>query len=313
MQATCELDWGDNLVIIDPAEWTYEWWIEPDGNGTGISSTIAEVCNFTLGDDQWHTLRCRVTRIDCPMKVAEIDVRVLSAPTPTTPPTTTPCPCDEHPRSLCEAGLRHPNCFECSEGWVFILASVDDFCLKEYSLEHFQWDYYKRPASLPVWHDPPEEPTPEQPVPDHPTLPMTPDQYEVRGYASLCQIDSNTFGTVNEKRVLRMEADFDAEDITDAEVAYLHCWTGTGAQPGQLFWQNSTPRKIDRLSICKSAEHRDQNTRPARVATFQFYRSGSHIAFRFIIGNSTGKPVVGGAVAINWAKAQILGARFDYE
>jgi hypothetical protein len=71
MQATCELDWGDNLVIIDPAEWTYEWWIEPDGNGTGISSTIAEVCNFTLGDDQWHTLRCRVTRIDCPMKVAD--------------------------------------------------------------------------------------------------------------------------------------------------------------------------------------------------------------------------------------------------
>jgi hypothetical protein len=141
---------------------------------------------------------------------------------------------------------------------------------------------------------------------------MDPQYYMAFGYASLVQVDSNTFGTQNEKKVLRATIDYATDDVPDILAAWLHVWTGTGAQPGQLMWNGSTARRLDRLSLRKSDQHKIQKTRPARLATYNFYQSGSHVAFRIIIATEDVKPVIGGAVALNWMKGGIIGARNDY-
>jgi hypothetical protein len=301
VQAECIIDWDDPTQVFHQEEWTFTWSLSPSAVCTSeILSTSANHCSFVLGDTDIHTLKCVATRTGC--SASEAVMKVQSGALPVEPRPVLPCLCTVDPRAVCNL-LTHPDCTPCGEGWVFISASVDDFTLKEFSEKWLQWDYYTPPAPpLPAW------------VPDsHPTVPMADAAYRVDGYTSLLQVDSNTFGAQAEKRVLRMTTDFDADDVPDVTSAYLHVWAGTGAQAGQLFWQKSKPRRIDRLSLRESQFHREENTRPARQATYQFYRSGTHVAFRLIIGNEEGKPITGGAVSLNWAKGQVLGSRKDYE
>jgi len=310
--------------------WEYTWTLTNTVNGLSeIVSTVGNVATVKLSDTDEHILKvsvdfkmpgCTYPEPSHKFQLTEIPSDVL------------PCNCNLEPNALCPL-LVDPKCDECSAGWVFIAAGAGFLCnapapatapmppeysLKEYSTSELRWEYYKAPSGpmLP-WTDTKDAVNTETEcsaatLADHPTVPMDPQYYMLFGYASMLQVDSNTFGTQNEKKVLRATIDYATEDVPDLLAAWLHVWTGTGAQAGQLLWTGSTARRLDRLSLRKSDAHKIQKTRPARLATYNFFQSGAHVAFRIIIATEDVKPVIGGAVSLNWMKGGILGARNDY-
>lgn len=194
-----------------------------------------------------------------------------------------------------------PNCLDCGNAWVFVMASAADKCLKQYEPDV----YYRESCEL----TDDESTGLDWTIYDHPTTSAT---YERDGYCSLLQTDSMQFGTSREKTVQKAVVDCDVDDNVDSLAAYLHCDVGYGAQPGRLMWQESEPRRIDELSGATDVEHEDDNTRPGQNATFYFHRRGHQIGMRLIVGRDTRYPVTGGRIAINAIDMKVRKAAGDY-
>lgn len=307
--------------MTSPSTWDYTWSLTNTFAGvTEIVSQNRNVVSVKIGDLEPHEIKVVVDfkLPGCTYPEPKYTLKINKLPPPP------PCDCAIDCSAICEY-LTDPKCDECSEGWVFIAAAASflggmnipednpyyrypvDYSLKEYSTTELRWDYYRSPKGpILVWDEV-----------DHPTIEINYANYLMLGYSSLVQVDSNTFGTQNEKRVRRTAIDYATEDVPDELAAWLHVWTGTGAQAGQLLWTKSKARRLDRLSLKTSVGHRTPpilQTRPSRQATYAFFQSGTHIAFRIIIAGEDidGDPVVGGAVSLNWMKATILGAKNDY-
>jgi len=136
--------------------------------------------------------------------------------------------------------------------------------------------------------------------------------YEDRGYVTILQTDSQDIGSPTNKTVQRVAVEYDAPDVVDANAAKLHVDIGYGAQPRQLIWQDSTPRPIDRLSTEAEAALIAANKRPNRMATFQFFRTGSQIGFRIMVADANKGPVIGGAVSLNEMTIGMRTSHGDY-
>ncbi len=54
------------------------------------------------------------------------------------------------------------------------------------------------------------------------------------------------------------------------------------------------------------------NIRPNKVASFQFFRTGSQIAYRLMISDAAKGPVKGGSAALNEMNVSIRGSHGDY-
>lgn len=196
-----------------------------------------------------------------------------------------------------------PDCSPCGNGYKFIMASAQDKCLKEYDPGFYARQVCTTPeinngrSGLP-W-------TPD----NHPTTTV---QYEDRGYISMIQTDAMDMGSPSNKTVSRFAVEYDAPDVPDPLAAKLHADIGYGAQPRAIVWQGSTPRPIDRLSSGSEAAMKAKNLRPNRMATYQFFRTGSQIAYRLMIADANKGPVVGGAASLNEMSVTIRTSHGDY-
>lgn len=206
-----------------------------------------------------------------------------------------------------------PDCTPCANGYKFIMASSQDKCLKEYDPDFYGRelcirDEQYRSFAADTWTSI-----------DHPTTTTcrTTDSpyyvaYEDRGYVTILQTDSQDMGGPNNKTVSRIAVEYDAPDVADSKAAKLHADVGYGAQPRQLIWQGSTPRPIDRLSTEAEAALIAANKRPNRMATFQFFRTGSQIGFRIMVADANKGPVIGGAVSLNEMTIGMRTSHGDY-
>ena len=207
--------------------------------------------------------------------------------------------------SVCDAVADNPSlepdCTPCGNGYKFIMASAQDKCLKEYDASYYAREYCttaeNQRSGLP-WT-----------ATDHPT---TVANYTEYGYVSVIQTDSMDVGTPNNKTVSRIVVEYDAPDVPDDLAAKIIAEVGYGSQPRKLIWQSSTPRPIDRLSAASEAAMLANNIRPNKVASFQFFRTGSQIAYRLMISDASKGPVKGGSAALNEMNVSIRGSHGDY-
>ncbi|HSG19835.1 MAG TPA: hypothetical protein VLA31_03625, partial [Burkholderiaceae bacterium] len=194
-----------------------------------------------------------------------------------------------------------PDCTPCGNGYKFIMASSQDKCLKEYTPEANVRTYCTT--------DPNDRSGLAWTTTNHPTTVVTYGDY---GYTTLLQTDAQDMGTPNNKTVSRALVEYDAPDVPDDNAAMLHFDVGYGSQPHRLIWQTSAPRKIDRLSSQTEGQMAANNIRPNRMATYQFFRSGSQIGFRLMIANASRNPVIGGSCSLNEMNVSIRSSHGDY-
>lgn len=209
------------------------------------------------------------------------------------------------PDSLCARfdaePLLEPDCTPCGNGYVFVMADAHDKCLKQYDE-----DYYARERVVT-----PEENRSGLPwtSTDHPTTLVC---YESDGYVTIVQTDSQDWGTATNKTVQRIALEYDAADVEDSALARMHADVGYGSQPRKLIWQDSTPRKIDRLSDEDYQALVAANKRPNRMATYQFFRTGSQLGLRLMVADANKLPVTGGEVSFNELSLGMRVSHGDY-
>lgn len=194
-----------------------------------------------------------------------------------------------------------PDCTPCGNGYKFIMASSQDKCLKEYTPDVYARTYCTT--------DPNNRSGLAWTTTNHPTTVVN---YADYGYTTLIQTDSQDMGTPNNKTISRVAVEYDAPDVPDINAALLHVDIGYGSQPHRLIWQTSNPRKIDRLSSQTESQMATDNIRPNRIATYQFFRTGSQVGFRLMIANSSRNPVIGGSSSLNEMSVSMRSSHGDY-
>jgi hypothetical protein len=181
------------------------------------------------------------------------------------------------------------------------MASSQDKCLKEYTPDVYARTYCTT--------DPNNRSGLAWTSTNHPTTVVN---YADYGYTTLIQTDSQDMGTPNNKTISRIAVEYDAPDVPDINAALLHVDIGYGSQPHRLIWQTSNPRKIDRLSSQTESQMATDNIRPNRIATYQFFRTGSQVGFRLMIANSSRNPVIGGSSSLNEMSVSMRSSHGDY-
>lgn len=196
----------------------------------------------------------------------------------------------------------YPDCKACGDGSVFVMADATDKCLKQYEPDFFGREVCTLSdgdSTGLAWT-----------ATDHPT---TSGVYENQGYVSIAQTDSLDGGSPRDKTVLCAHVEYDSKDVPDNTAARLHFHVGYGSQPRSLVWDTGqASRQIDRISASDSTEHKTNKTRPDAKATYQFFRTGSQLAFRLMIADSLGNKVTGGECRLNQMHVRIRQSHRDY-
>lgn len=171
-----------------------------------------------------------------------------------------------HPDSLCAkfGDLRIQDiCQGCDSGPIFVMASSEDYALKQYS----KATYYRERFN-------------DEQDPGICAFAVAPDgeTYCADGYASLIQGDMNDFGQDEDKYINGILVDFEAVAQTTPNM--LKCQVAYGEQPKCATWVDLNDEELRCLSDSSAAEHDANNTRPGRPANFKSYRRGRYIGWR---------------------------------
>lgn len=210
----------------------------------------------------------------------------------------------ENGSSLCDLANDdpsiEPDCTPCGNGYKFIMAWSQDKCLKEFTRDYCarqRCDTPEASRSGLAWT--------EGAMPSHPT---TAAAYSEVGYVSIAQSDAQDFGTPANKTVLKAAVEVDVPDMPDTDPAHLHCDVGYGAQPRQISWSSSAPRRVDSLRVLPG----QSGIRANRFATYPFFRTGSQIAWRLMIADQNKGPVLGGLCSLNEMTVSVRQSHGDY-
>lgn len=159
-------------------------------------------------------------------------------------------------------------CREMSSDSRFIMASAEDYCIKEFTpdqylreqLVDYGWSYNCGTA--------------------------VPGIYSNDGYTSMIQGGADEFGTPEEKLVRKVKVDFEADIQTTPNQIYAQ--VGFGSQPSCLQWTNPQSNELACLTDFTEGEHVTNKTRASDTPVFHFYRAGVYLNWRFYITGTGG-------------------------
>lgn len=146
-------------------------------------------------------------------------------------------------------------CDTCDTDVRFIMASAVDLCLKEYADVYYREMLASETSAT---------------FPDTTTATYTQD-----GYTSLIQGDAYRYRTDSNKRLRGIAVNFVSDDQTSP--SQLHGEAGYGMQPDRIQWEEDAST-IDIGAIDYGLEA--DNQRPGEVPGFNFFATGSFIAYR---------------------------------
>lgn len=176
-----------------------------------------------------------------------------------------------HPDSFCAniSGLQLQDlCASCEAGTLFVMADAEDKTLKEFMPSQYFRERYVDPGFR---YD----------------CPYTiPGQYVSEGYYSMLQGDSHDYNTNVNKIINRSVVDFEAEAQTTPNEIFFQI--AYGSQPGCMVWDDTDPRDLACIVDGEQEAMEADNLRPGELPTFNWYREGSRLAWRFYTKDTGG-------------------------
>lgn len=164
-------------------------------------------------------------------------------------------------------------CPDCIGSNLFIGASLDDLCIKQFEQAYLRREMYSLTDD------------------DGAAFPQTsPGAYTYQGYPTVIQGEMADFGYWNEKLVSAVGVAFDADP--QSPPGQLRCAIATNNTPNCTNWYDADPLELSCLPTGASqSTHVDEGTRASELPAFAFHRAGVYVAFRLWV---EGAPTVAG-------------------
>lgn len=162
-------------------------------------------------------------------------------------------------------------CDDCDSSPVFLMASAEDFTIKEENPETFYREAYDSEEG-----------------------------YSQNGYYTLIQSDMSKLGIDEEKVLKQVLIDFQAE--SQEPPSDLTCEVAYGAQPRCTTWKDIGDRELTCLTDYNAAQHLANKTRPDLAAKYQTFYRGHYLGYRFYTSGVGGSACFSRAV-LSVAKA----------
>lgn len=127
--------------------------------------------------------------------------------------------------------------------------------------------------------------------------------YVLDGYYSMLQSDGTDYGTKVEKLINKLLVSFNAEVQTSPSQLFVH--VGFGSQAECLSWDKSPrPVPLECLTQKTRTQHKLRNTRADSIPSFQCYRRGVYLGWRFFTkGTGGGAEYAGVNLSVRGAAA----------
>lgn len=171
-----------------------------------------------------------------------------------------------HSRSLCAelAGRSLDDfCDDCATPATFIMASATDFCLKQYSDDH----YYREMLGGNMG--------------DYDGYACAGEFYHWDGYDTVFQEGAESYKNEDEKMMSRV--DIEAEPLAQATPSNLECEVGYGPTPSCFTWKAARSLPFECQTESNAAQHAANRTRPDSTFNYPFWRRGRYLSVRFRI------------------------------
>lgn len=172
---------------------------------------------------------------------------------------------------LCESEQRED---ECNSGFRFVAASSTDFCLKEFSVNHYREECTNKAGC---------------------------GTYQKRGYKSLLRSGAISAGDFeNDKQIDDFALEADAlPSVVPGQFTLRVGMQKQAVDPNDdtcgIVWDDQDPQEIQCLSGATAAQHKTANTIPDMPYSWPLYYIGRYLYFELGIENSKASPIDTGA------------------
>lgn len=176
---------------------------------------------------------------------------------------------------LCDTYMDE-ECSECRDGrQVFLMASANDFCLKQFTPDTYERDVYHLDQDIHY-----------APVDANNFPNVREGVWTQDGYPTLVQQAEHRPGGSLKKMVNRIGIEFDA--IEQEPPGKLLVQLGTANTAAGFRWDQTPGKDMDVNPDTPESNVNDIGLRPARPVTYAFFRDGIWLAQRIYVTDSTG-------------------------
>lgn len=189
-------------------------------------------------------------------------------------------------------------CAKCTKPPVFVMASSEDYCLKEYRHDVYYREQYTEltPEESGVVDPADLVASPYAPYCDGDVI----GYYTQEGYPTMIQTDMEEHGSSRDKVLSEVVVDFSS--VPEAEPSRLHCDTAAGPSPDPecAIWKAATPPSGFEASCLSNRDdegHASNTSRRGRQPKFQMFRRGKWMAYRISVRQGDKDKNTGGDIS----------------